>query len=389
MKILYVNHTSSPSGAERSLLELAARMRQGADVVLAAPAGRLLEEGRSLGIDVVELEIPPVSFRSGVGSGVSSELVRAGLALRALARDLGADIVHAGSTRAGLVSALARPAAPRVVDVRDLLPRGQVGRLVRFVLRTSAEALVFNSAYTADSFGPAWPARSAVVPPAIAHNHLLELPIRGRGDPPTLGVVGQITPWKGQDDAIRTLALVRESIPETRLRIIGAVVFGGGRHSFDNEAYARSLPTLAKELGVADAVDFAGSTDDIGSALRALDVLLVPSWEEPFGRVVTEGMAAGVPVVATNRGGPTEQIQEGVTGFLVEPRSPSGWVEPVTRLLRDDDLRLEMIRLARRRVALAFDPAKSVRLVGRLYSGLTGAAEVPVARTPTTAGVER
>src|SRR4029079_1777854 len=113
--------------------------------------------------------------------------------------------------------------------------------------------------------------------------------------------------------------------PGARLRIIGSVVFSGAGVTFDNESYARHLADLARDLGVADAVDFAGATENLVSAYSSFDVLLVPSWEEPFGRVAAEGMAAGVPVVATSRGGPAELIEDGVTGFLATPRAPEMW----------------------------------------------------------------
>ena len=77
------------------------------------------------------------------------------------------------------------------------------------------------------------------------------------------------------------------------------MVFGNGSAALDNRGFEEELRVLAHQLGVADAVDNVGSTNDVPSILETLDILLVPSWEEPFGRVVVEGMAAGVPVIAT------------------------------------------------------------------------------------------
>ena len=57
--------------------------------------------------------------------------------------------------------------------------------------------------------------------------------------------------------------------------------------------------------------------------LAAVDVVLVPSWPEPFGRVVVEGMAMGCLVAATSVGGPSEIIDDGVDGLLLEPRDPA------------------------------------------------------------------
>ena len=68
--------------------------------------------------------------------------------------------------------------------------------------------------------------------------------------------------------------------------------------------------------------------------MRALDVLLLPSWEEPFGRALIEAMALGVPVVATNVGGPPEIVEDGREGYLVAPREPAAWAQAIRRYRR-------------------------------------------------------
>ena len=70
--------------------------------------------------------------------------------------------------------------------------------------------------------------------------------------------------------------------------------------------------------------------------LRACDVALLPSWEEPFGRVVVEAMAMAVPVVATSVGGPAEIIRDGIDGLLVAPRQPEALAGAITWLLADE-----------------------------------------------------
>jgi glycosyltransferase involved in cell wall biosynthesis len=375
--VLYVNHTSQVSGAELSLLSVMDAVRSSADVLLAAPDGDLLRRAEQLGIPTVAIQAPRVSFGSRpteVAAGIA-ELVRAGRRIHALVREANAQLVHAGSARAGLMTAFFGSARlARVVDVRDVLPLGARGRATRWTLRLGSDAIVFNSDYTRGRFGKTAPACAAVVHPLIDIGPFLRVPARnGESEArPMLGVVGQITPWKGQDDAIRVLAQLRATHPEARLRIIGAVVFSGPKVSYDNESFAQRLRELAHALGVADAVEFVGAVEDMPAALASLDILLVPSWEEPFGRVVVEAMAAGVPVVATRHGGPAEQIEDGVTGLLAEPRRPELWVEPVSRLLRDIDLRRSIVGRARSSVTAGHDPAECVaRLLG-LYEALMG-----------------
>ncbi len=352
MRILFVSHTSLVSGAERSLLDRMALLQDDAELILACPNGELERRARALGVEVTQLSVPPVSFSSGtralVGAAIGS--VSAGLRVRRVARRRDVDFIHAASPRAALVTAwCVFSRAGRLVDVRDVLPRSVRGELVRYVVRLTADVVVFNSRFTREGFGSTRPARAEVAYPPVNIERLLGLGLpaseRGEHRSPSLGVIGQITPWKGQDDAIRTLVDVRRRLPEVTLRIVGSVVFQGDQVGFDNEEFRRGLRRLATELDVSEAVEFVEETDDIGNVLSSLDLLLVPSWEEPFGRVVVEGMAAGVPVIATDRGGPGELIQDGVTGFLAPPHAIEVWSALAWELLSD--------MVLRRRVALA------------------------------------
>jgi glycosyltransferase involved in cell wall biosynthesis len=240
-----------------------------------------------------------------------------------------------------------------VADVRDVLPQGLRAGLVRFALRFSADELVFNSRFTQASFGPTRPATATVSYPSVDLRRFLDVPYKARqtDEAPVLGIVGQITPWKGQDDGIRILAGTRQCFPGTRLRVIGRPIFSGPGVSFDNEAFAHALRALAHELGVSDAVEFTGEIEDLAPIYESLDVLLVPSWQEPFGRVVAEGMAAGVPVVATSVGGPAELIVDGESGLLAPPRSPDAWVEPICRLFEDPELARRLATGGRDRIS--------------------------------------
>src|SRR5665811_2295147 len=114
-----------------------------------------------------------------------------------------------------------------------------------------------------------------------------------------LSVVAQLTPWKGQDDAVRALAGLVAAGQHAVLLLAGSAKFAGEGTQFDNVGFERRLHELAVELGVADRVRFLGERDDVPAILAASDLLLVPSWREAFGRIVVEGMAMGVAVVAT------------------------------------------------------------------------------------------
>lgn len=338
--VLLVNHTSVESGAELSLLGLLEELRDRADATLACPEGPLAEDARCAGVDVLPLGAMEGSLRlhpTGTLAALVS-LVRGALALRRHVRRRGVDLVHAYSVRAGLAATLLPSPVPVIVHVHDVLPPSPLSRFIRALLTRRSASILVNSAYTGARFGGR---------PRIAYEGIdlarfdparidraqaraaLGLP----ADAQLLGVVAQITPWKGHDTAIRALSLVGRAHPRSRLVVVGDTRFLGKSVRYDNAAHLRALHALVAELGLERRVHFLGARDDVEVVMRALDVLLVPSWEEPLGRTVLEGMAMATPVVATAAGGPAEVIEDGVTGWLVPPREPGLWAAAIARVL--------------------------------------------------------
>jgi glycosyltransferase involved in cell wall biosynthesis len=369
MRVLYVNHTAAVSGAERSLLALLAALPPSIQPLVASPPGRLSEAVERLGLATTpivdtagSLRLHPVHTPRAL-----AEMSAAALQVRRAARRHRADVVHANSIRAGLELALARVApAASVVHVRDCLPPGVLTTATMRTIAASARTIVANSGYTADTVKRAAPAaRVEVVHPAI---DLAEFdPARidraaareALGVAGTrqvlLGVVAQLSPWKGQDTAIEALRLLREQDLDAHLLLIGEAKFLARATRFDNEAYVSGLRRLVSEAGLENRVSWLGERDDVPQLIRALDVLLLPSHEEPFGRALLEAMALEVPVLATSVGGPPELVTEGIDGYLVPPREPAAWAQGVLRIIGGPARGRALGRAARVRVAEAFD----------------------------------
>jgi N-acetyl-alpha-D-glucosaminyl L-malate synthase BshA len=127
---------------------------------------------------------------------------------------------------------------------------------------------------------------------------------------------------------------------------------------------------LSHDLGIQDDVVFLGSIYEIEDILPASDLFLLPSQHESFGLVALEAMSAGVPVIATNRGGTNEFIRDGVTSFLRDPSDVEGMAEAGIRVLRDEDLRREMGTTARREVQEKFDVEMGVAGYMAVYESL-------------------
>jgi glycosyltransferase involved in cell wall biosynthesis len=382
-----VSHTGEIGGGEISLLELLARLPAGIEPVAAVPKGPLRDEVARLGVPTLRFAGTRASLRvTPAGVAISlAEVARSAAAVRSAVARTKADVVHANSLRAAVVSALPSR-AQLVAFVRDTLPESRLAQATqRFVARRAAR-VVANSRFTASRFAAVTGSEPLVLPPPIDLDRFAgasdraaaraSLGIR-EGDGPVLGVVAQLTPWKGQADAIEALALLRREFPAAVLVLAGSVKFNDPRTRFDNDAYETSLEEAVDRFGLAGAVRFLGDRSDVPSVLAALDVLLCPSWEEPFGRSVAEAMASGVPVVATEHGGPSEQIVDGVDGILLPPRRPQLWADTVGALVADLQRRTRMAAAARDAARHRFDADAHAERVVALYETLThGAPDV-------------
>jgi L-malate glycosyltransferase len=381
MRVLYVNHTAELSGAERSLLSLLAALPESVQPRLASPRGRLQAMVEELGIPVTSiigtagsLRLHPLHTPRAL-----AEMALAAAQVRRAARRGHAEILHANSIRAGIVLGLARvPRAASVVHVRDCLPAGPLTSATMRLIAATATTVVANSDYTARSVRMAAPDALVEVvhnpvdlerwDPARIDRAAARARLHGVGpEQLLLGVVAQLSPWKGQDTAIEALALLREDGVDAHLLLIGSAKFVSRSTRFDNAAYLERLRALVTERGLEDRVSWLGEREDVPELMRALDVLLLPSWEEPFGRALIEAMALGVPVMATDVGGPREIIEDGREGWLLAPRDPSVWARAIRRLAENPGLGAEMGRAGRRRVEQSFTVGHHVRAMLDVY----------------------
>lgn len=377
-----MNHTGVISGGERSLIELLAALPEDVRASLAAPRGGLADAVERLGI-------PSTAIQGTAGSlrlhplhtpRALAELALAGLQVGRAARGQAADIVHANSIRAGIVLAPARVGgAAKIVHVRDCLPPGAVSRATLRLIGATASTVVANSRYTAASVQALAPnARLEVVHNAVDPARWDPARIdreRSRaalGDAGRrgllLGVVAQLSPWKGQDTAIEALKILCARGVDAHLLLIGSAKFVASATRFDNEAYVARLRALVAEAGLEGRVSWLGEREDVPELIRALDVLLLPSWEEPFGRALIEAMALGVPVVSTDVGGPPEIVEDGREGYLVSPRDPHAWAAAVMRIAERPELASAMGRAGRLRVKRSFTVERHVEEMLAVYA---------------------
>jgi glycosyltransferase involved in cell wall biosynthesis len=180
-----------------------------------------------------------------------------------------------------------------------------------------------------------------------------------------VGIVGQIAPIKGHEDFITAAYQLLDRYPSAHFVICGAA------YTPQVQEFEDYLRQLIVQSGSSDRFHFIGFRDDVPAVLQALDVLVVPSWTESFGRVVVEGLAAGCPIVATCAGGIPEIIEDGVTGLLVPPKEPDMLADAILRLANDSSLR-DQFRINGRSRAQDFGIQQHVDQVQALYDELLG-----------------
>jgi glycosyltransferase involved in cell wall biosynthesis len=174
---------------------------------------------------------------------------------------------------------------------------------------------------------------------------------------PTVVCVGRIVPHKQIEHAVDAIAEAREVLPDARLLVVGS------------GWWEDALREYVAERGLQDAVEFRGhvSEDDKHAAYDEAWVLALPSLKEGWGLVVGEAAGHGVPTIAyRSAGGPTESVQDGRTGLLVD--DPAEFRAAVTVLLQDEAVRR---RLSAEAVACAgnFNWSATVRGMDRVLTG--------------------
>ena len=378
--IVFFDHTATMGGGEIALLNLVRHLDRALwePVVVLGAEGPLGEKLRDSNIEthVLPLDARVAQARKdslqGGGAVGAARQALASLAyvvrLSRLLRARRASILHTNSLKADVLGALAGRLAgvPVLWHVRDritdeYLPT-RTARAFRLAARLLPQAVAVNSHSTLESLAMDESNLTRVVHDGFVEPG--EVQVLARSEGPLIGLVGRISPWKGQDIFIRAAAIVREEFPDARFQIIGSAMFGEA----DYEAQVRDL---ARELELGESLEFTGFRSDVEACIAALDILVHAStMGEPFGQVVMEGMAARKPVVATRGGGVPEIVAEDVTGLLVPMSDVGAMAQAIKLLLSNPERAREMGRAGQKRVREHFTIAQTADKVEALYGAI-------------------
>ncbi|USI91353.1 glycosyltransferase family 4 protein [Rhodococcus pyridinivorans] len=379
-KILFITHTAAPSGAEIATARLARALRDlGVYVAVAyAQDGAMAQRMRADGFDTWILSHTFDSRTMTIADHSPTRLLagtvglaRIGWALGDVATESGATVMIAESSKALLMGAVAarRAKIPLVWHVHDRVSPEYFGHVLAPIVRILGRLLscgyIANSRSTMSSL---LPRRRALV----AYPGVESAPIAARAeqrDPAEtiVTVVGRLTAWKGQDVFLHAAA--NTTVRPSHIYLVGGTFFG-------EESYHKHLEQLSDELGLP--VTFTGHVDDPEEYMRRADILVHCSvLAEPFGQVVVEGMRAGCAVIASRPGGPTEIIESGVNGLLVEGGDRRALTAALDTLIGDRELRCRLAAAGIRR-AVCFDIAESARAVAHFLRAVGAPSDTEV-----------
>jgi glycosyltransferase involved in cell wall biosynthesis len=330
MRILQVCSAEQLGGGEVHVMQLVEELRRHGHHVEVA--------GRQRGPIELDHHLP---FRNSAD-------ISSALGMRRIIRAGGFDIVHAHVARDYPVAACALVglSAPKLVLTRQLIHRVKWNPLYRRV-----DAWIATTSQIEHALRHLSPSRIDVIPNWM-DRRTLEYKERPLRQPVVIGLLGQISPHKGHDDAIEMI---------DRLGSGFKLLIGGiGRDDYVAMLKGRAHALPVEFTGFVPAARF----------LEGIDILILPSWEEPFGIVVLEAMAAGINVIATNAGGPPEILDFGSAGMLVRPRDASALESAVRTLVSDRTLAAQLRERARVRAVTRYDISRVVPRIEKLYRDL-------------------
>ncbi|PZV18479.1 MAG: glycosyltransferase family 1 protein [Leptolyngbya sp.] len=327
MKILFLDQSGKPGGAELCLLDVAKPYRDRCLVGLLADGSfRELLEQQDIPVQVLTGRAIQVQKDSNLLKGLSSlgQLLPFIGEIAQLSREY--DVIYANTQKALVVGAIASLLAhrPLVYHLHDIVSSEHFSainrRLIIGLANRFSSLVIANSHASVASFIAAGGNRDRV---KVVYNgfdlqryqHHADVAAQmrqtlGLGDRFVVGHFSRLSPWKGQQVLIEALQYCPVDVVAL---LVGDALFG-------EDAFVAQLHQQVEQLGLGDRVRFLGFRSDVPQLMTMCDLIAHTSTApEPFGRVIVEAMLCGTPIVAAAAGGVIELIEHGKTGWLSPP----------------------------------------------------------------------
>jgi glycosyltransferase involved in cell wall biosynthesis len=177
----------------------------------------------------------------------------------------------------------------------------------------------------------------------------------------TVGLVGLLIPWKGQEIFLDAAAQLKDKIPNLKMLIVGGT-------PDDCQSYEAMLKERVKNEGLNNIVQFTGHSTNMPEVYNGLDIVVSASTSpEPLGTVVIESMTLARPLIGPNHGGAAEMMDHNKTGLLFEAGESASLAETIFQFYSSKKLRDKLGIAARKKALETFAVEEHVNQVQALY----------------------
>ena len=381
MNVLFVIHGPVFGGAHNQALRLAAPLaRRGFQTIVVLPRerGNAAERLRSGGVEVVEIPLHRVRATRDPRTQLvfASAFAPDVLRLRRIIRERAIDLVQIGglvNPHAAIAARLSR--VPVVWQLLDTTAPPLVAWSAMLFVRALADVVMPTGVAVLKSFPGARHVRSRLVPfippvdtavfrprPALRSAVRREWGVDESAL--VVGCVANLNPQKGHPTLIEAFRGIRAELPSAHLVLVGS------EHE-SHPSYAANVHALVASAGLVEGRDvtFVGARHDIERQMQGFDIaaLAAVPRSEGIPTVLLEAMACGVPVVATDVGGVSEAIVEGVTGRIVPPFDAEAFASAALPILTSEGTRASMGVAGRRRAEEFFSLERCAETHERAY----------------------
>jgi glycosyltransferase involved in cell wall biosynthesis len=376
MKILFLDQSGKPGGAELCLIDIAKPYGQNALVGLFADGSfKQLLQQNNIPVEVLRNEAIAVRKESGFIQGLNSFRQLIPLIIKVIKKARKYDLIYANTQKALVVGAIAsffsrRPLVYHLHDILSTEHFSQINLQVAVNLANRFASLVIaNSQASKTAFIKAgghqdiievvyngFEVKNYHTDESEINNLQQNLKLQGKF---VIGHFSRLAPWKGQHILIDALA---QCPPQVIAILVGDALFG-------EQNYVQQLHQQVAKLGLENRVKFLGFRSDIPQLMAACDLVAHTSTSpEPFGRVIVEAMLCEKPVIAAKAGGAMELIEHGLNGFLVTPGEPQELAQMIITCLQETEITATIAKNARITASQRFDVATINQQIAQLLS---------------------
>jgi len=374
MKILFLDQSGKPGGAELCLIDIAKPYGDRALVGLFAdgPFKTLLQE-HCIPVEVLSTQAIQVRKQSNFVQALLSLTQLIPLLIKVVKIAKKYDLIYANTQKALVIGALASffSRRPLVYHLHDILSKehfSQTNLRVAITLANLFASLVIANSHASQKAFIQAGGKSeltAVVYNGFDHQNYQicesdvkkiqqQLGLEGKF---IVGHFSRLAPWKGQHILIDAL---EKCPPQVTAILVGDALFG-------EQDYIQELHQQVKALGLENRVKFLGFRSDVPQLMAACNLVAHTSTApEPFGRVIVEAMLCGTPVVAAKAGGAIELVQNGVNGFLVTPEQPLELAQVINTCLQETEITATVANQAKNMASQRFDVATINQQIAQL-----------------------